>query len=127
MATVTTEHALHAIRATYPDLKGWQARARRMPPEEPQAGSQLAADDARFPWHRISEAAHLSLVLAGEHLRLAGWSLFPRVRSFEAERASGLSVGAAGGDIEHIAEPFVAAHLLLKEGWSLFDRLCEAP
>lgn len=260
---MTTENALRAIRATYPDLRGWQARARRMPPEEPQVGSQLAADDARFPWHRISEAARLSLVLAGEHLRLAmtaieadewypsahftvlrgalvggaqavwmlgpgdpserqerglmvigemyqqlqkynreastmqlsesqrqelplqmarcteriervaelrrdraalnqteiirwavehrfpdrarqeavrllwrqmsadahvlGWSLFPRVRSFEAERASGLAVGAAGGDIEHIAEPFVAAHLLLKEGWSLFDRLCEAP
>ncbi|AZZ48011.1 hypothetical protein C5E02_01285 [Rathayibacter rathayi] len=261
MATVSTENALRAMRATYPDLKGWQARARRL--EEPQPGSELAADDAPFSSHRISDTARLSLILSGEHLRLAataveagewypsahftvlrsalvgaaqavwllaprepaerqerglmvmgemyrerqkyvqeaskmqlsederreiplqtewsreriaritelrrgraalsqtdiirwaveyrfpdrarqeaikllwrqmsadahvlGWSLFQRVHNFKGDRLSGLAVGAAGGDVEHIAEPFVAAHHLLKEGWSLFDRLCEAP
>ncbi|WP_146084901.1 hypothetical protein [Rathayibacter sp. AY1E2] len=258
---MTTTNSLRAIRATYPDLNGWQARARRL--EEPQPGSELAADDVPFPSHRISDTARLSLILSGEHLRLAataveagewypsahftvlrgalvgaaqavwllapsepaerrerglmvmgemyeqrqkyvreastmqlsederreiplqmewsrdriarvaelrrgraalsqteiirwaveyrfpdrarqeavrllwrqmsadahvlGWSVFQRVRNFKADRPSGLAVGAAGGDVEHIAEPFVAAHLLLKEGWSLFDRLCEAP
>src|SRR5690554_2206357 len=68
---VTIEDYLLAIRATYEDLDSWQARARKMPPEEPERGSLLAVDDALFPWHRISETARLSLITSGEHLRLA--------------------------------------------------------
>lgn len=261
MANVTIETALQAIRDTYPDLEGWQARAKR--PEQPEPRSQLATDDARFRWHPISETARLSLVLAGEHLRLAataiearqvypsahftvirgalmgasqavwmlapdeaaerqerglivigemyqelqkfynevgadqlgdeeqrdlhrqiqwcrerigqvaalrrsgaklnqteiikwavqhrfrepkrrtavklfwrqmsadahvlGWGLFQRSSPPRPVRQSGIGLAEASGSLEHVAEPFVAAHLLLKEGWSLFDRRCEAP
>ncbi|PPG05322.1 recombinase [Pseudoclavibacter sp. RFBI5] len=48
---------LHAIRSTYPDLHGWQARGQRMPPDEPEQNSELARDDSYFRWHRISEVA----------------------------------------------------------------------
>lgn len=71
IARVTLETSLRSIRATYADLDGWQARAKRMPPEQPERGSRLAADDALFPWHPISEAARLSLITSREHLRLA--------------------------------------------------------
>lgn len=46
-----------------------------MPPEEPERGSALAADDTVFIWHRISETSRLSLLTAGEHLRLAKTSI----------------------------------------------------
>lgn len=259
----TTEHWLSAIRDTYTDLDGWQARAKKMPPEQPEGGSLLAADDALFPWHPISEASRISLVVAGEHLRLArtaiearqvypsahftalrgalvgaaqgvwvlcpsdpherqergltlisemygqlrkyytelatgtisaenrraldaqliwcderrqqvaaarrtaahlnqtemiawalhhrfpddkrraagrllwrqmgadahvlGWGMFQRGTVLKPDRKSGLGVGEAGGSLEHLADAFVAIHLLLREGWSRFDQLCEAP
>lgn len=262
IATMTIETPLQSIRATYADLDGWQERARRMPPEQPERGSRLAVDDSVFSWHPISEAARLSLITSGEHLRLArtaiearqvypsahftvirgalvgaaqavwilaaedaaerqergltlidemyrqlqtyygematttlsaaeraglesqvrwcaerrlqvagvrrastklnqtdiikwalhhrfpddqrrgagrllwrqmsadahvlGWSTFQRGNVLTSERRSGLGVLESGGDLSHIAEPFVAIHLLLKEGWSLFDRLCES-
>lgn len=233
-----------------------------MPPEQPERGSQLAMDDSVYPWHAISEAARLSLMTSGEHLRLArtsieagqvypsahftvlrgalvaaaqavwilaaeeaaerqergltlidemyrqlqtyymelattiltadertdlrgqgewcdmrrqqvarvrrtttklnqtdtikwalqhrfsdeqrrsagrllwrqmsadahvlGWSMFQRGNVVHSEHRSGLGVLESGGDLSHIAEPFVAIHLLLKEGWSLFDRRCES-
>lgn len=260
---ITIETSLRSIRATYADLDGWHERARRMPPEQPERGSRLAMDDSIYPWHAISEAARLSLMTSGEHLRLArtaiearqvypsahftvlrgalvgaaqavwilaaeesadrqergltvidemylqlqtyyrelatshltaeertdlrgqvnwsekrrlqvkeirktksklnqtdiikwalnhrfpddqrrsagrllwrqmsadahvlGWSLFQRGSVVTSDRRSGLGVSESGGDLSHIAEPFVAVHLLLKEGWSLFDRLCESP
>jgi len=258
--SVPIETALRSIRATYPDLDGWQERARRV--EQPERGSLLEADDAVYQWHTISEAARLSLVTSGEHLRLArtsieahqvypsahftvlrgalvgaaqavwilgaedaptrqergltlidemyrqlrayygelatttldaaeqaelasqvlwceerrmqlatireantrlnqtdtikwalhhrfsdpqlrdagrllwrqmgadahvlGWSMFQRGKVIKSDRRSGLGVLESGGDLSHLAEPFVAIHLLLKEGWSLFDRLCES-
>jgi len=60
---------LAAIQSTYVDLDRWKARAATTEP--PQAGSELAVDDGVFPRHPISEVARMSLVLAGEHLRLA--------------------------------------------------------
>lgn len=259
---MSDELALHAIRSTYPDLDAWQARGWRSPPEQPQQGSALAADDSIFPWHPVSEAARASLLASGEHLRLArtslesgqvypsahftvlrgalvgaaqavwilgsatskmrqergltlidemyrqlqiyygdlavtslgadeqaeladqvawserrrsqvatvrttkakliqtdviswalryrfpdaqrrdaasllwrqmsadahvlGWSTFQRGAVVSSDRRSGLGVLETGVDLSHLAEPFVAIHLLLKEGWSLFDRLCEA-
>lgn len=252
---------LTAIRATYPDLDRWQARARRTPPEQPEPGSKLALDDAIFKWHPISEATRLSLVTSGEHLRLArdaieagqaypsahftvlrgalvgaaqtvwvlapnepsvrqqrgltlmaemykqlrkfnsetatfsltpdqhqqlgeqqrwlhereaqvkaqrvndealnqtqfirwaleyrfadeerrqdgrslwrqmsadahvlGWSMLQRGRVSPSGRNADLGMGEVGGNWKDIAQPFMAAQLLLKEGWSLFDRLCE--
>lgn len=62
---------LRIIRGSYSYLNSWAERARRNPPEEPQPGSELAIDDATFRWHRISETVRLSLIAAGEHLRLA--------------------------------------------------------
>lgn len=44
-------------------------RAHRL--ELPETGSDLAIDDAIFPHMAISQLARMSLVLAGEHLRLA--------------------------------------------------------
>jgi hypothetical protein len=259
---VSTDGYLAAIQATYEDLDRWRERAARNPPEQPEVGSKLAADDEVFKWYPISEAARLSLVAAGEHLRLGrdaieigqlyasahftacraalvgaaqavwvlapgdaaerrqrgltvvsaaytelgkhyretssfdlddqerrqldeqvgwleqrkhmlalqrdrttklnqtefihwsldylfpddarrqdgrtlwrqmssdahvlGWSLFQRSTMSVAERRTGLAVGAVGGNLQHIAQPFIAAYRLLKEGWSLFDRLCEA-
>jgi hypothetical protein len=39
--------------------------------EQPEAGSDLAIDDEIYPHMAISQLARMSLVLAGEHLRLA--------------------------------------------------------
>lgn len=52
-----------------PDLEGWRFRAQRM--EIPQPDSELHGDNKVFRHHPISDAARLSLVSAGEHLRLA--------------------------------------------------------
>lgn len=60
---------LSAIQSTYPDLDRWKARGATTEP--PQLGSELAVDDQVFPRHPISEVARTSLLLAGEHLRLA--------------------------------------------------------
>ena len=57
------------IMAREPDLEGWRLRAQK--PEPPQTGSELADDDAVFPYSPISEAVRISLTSAGEHLRLA--------------------------------------------------------
>ncbi len=57
------------MKSTEADLEGWRVRARRL--EAPQKGSELQLDDAQFGAHPISEMVRLSLVSAGEHLRLA--------------------------------------------------------
>lgn len=252
---------IEAIRSTYADLDGWHERGQRMPPEQPERGSELAQDDSHFPWHSISEVSRLSLLTGGEHLRLArtsieaqqvfpsahftvlrgalvgaaqavwilgpddpderqergftlisemydelrksyietarttlslqerqalqgqivwcdarraevtslrrgrrklnqtemigwaldhrfsdserresgrllwrqmsadahalGWSMFQRSEVVVHDHRTGLGVLEAGGDLLRIAQPFAAAHELLKEGWSLFDRRCE--
>src|SRR5665647_1555533 len=60
---------LAAIQSTYVDLDRWKVRAATTEP--PQPGSELAVDDEVFPRHPISEVARMSLVSAGEHLRMA--------------------------------------------------------
>lgn len=62
---VDEEWYFNHIKAHEPDLERWPLRAQRV--EEPQTGSELAAD----PYSPISEAVRLSLDSAGEHLRLA--------------------------------------------------------
>ncbi|MDO5759180.1 MAG: hypothetical protein Q4P24_17310 [Rhodobacterales bacterium] len=54
---------------TQPDLDRWRLRAQTV--EEPESGSDLALDDKIFPHMAISQLARMSLVLSGEHLRLA--------------------------------------------------------
>lgn len=61
--------ALTQMLDTATDLDRWRVRAHRL--EEPQRGSELAADDKIFERMAISQLARLSLVAAGEHLRLA--------------------------------------------------------
>ncbi|HHG6298039.1 TPA: hypothetical protein ACPXFP_002209 [Streptococcus pneumoniae] len=60
--------ALTQMLDTAPDLDRWRLRAHRI--EEPEMGSELAVDDMVFPYMAISQLARMSLVLAGEHLRL---------------------------------------------------------
>lgn len=67
--TPTGQPYLDAIQSTYVDLDRWKARAATTEP--PQRGSELAGDDSVFPRHPISEVVRMSLVLSGEHLRLA--------------------------------------------------------
>ena len=61
--------ALTQMLDTAPDLDRWRLRAQRV--EEPEHGSDLAKDDEIFPHMAVSQLARTSLVLAGEHLRLA--------------------------------------------------------
>ncbi|MGJ9412384.1 hypothetical protein ACHAAC_06705 [Aeromicrobium sp. CF4.19] len=59
------------MRETYRQLEGWQRRAAKADPEQPQSGSEFDSDDQVFPKYPISELARQSLVTAGEHLRLS--------------------------------------------------------
>ena len=54
---------------THSDLDRWRLRAQAV--EEPERGSDLALDDKIFQPMAISQLARMSLVLSGEHLRLA--------------------------------------------------------
>ncbi|MBH0007907.1 hypothetical protein [Salinibacterium sp. SWN1162] len=73
-------------------------------------------DAARRLWREMSADAHV-----------LGWSLFQRTTFGAPDRRSGVGEGKAPGSPEHIAEPFIASYKLLRCGWSLFDRRCEAP
>jgi hypothetical protein len=70
----------------------------------------------RRMWREMSADAHV-----------LGWSLFQRTTFGPADRRTGIGEGRAPGSPEHVAEPFLASYRLLKLGWSLFDRRCEAP
>lgn len=61
--------ALTQMFDTEPDLDRWRLRAHKV--EEPESASDLALDDKIFPQMAISQLARMSLVLSGEHLRLA--------------------------------------------------------
>lgn len=67
--TETQRAALTQMLDTAADLDRWRLRAHRV--EEPERGSELAVDDEIFQRMAISQLARLSLVAAGEHLRLA--------------------------------------------------------
>ena len=70
----------------------------------------------RSLWRQMSGDAHI-----------LGWPAFQRGNVVTRDGRSGLGVLQSGTDLAQIAEPFAAVHLLLKEGWTLFDRLCESP
>ncbi|WP_444963926.1 hypothetical protein [Nocardiopsis sp. M1B1] len=67
--TAAQRAALTQILDTASDLNRWRLRAHRV--EEPQRGSELGVDDQIFERMAISQLARLSLIAAGEHLRLA--------------------------------------------------------
>lgn len=61
--------SLTQMLETQEDLERWRLRAHSI--EEPERGSDLAVDDEIFPHMAISQLARMSLVLSGEHMRLA--------------------------------------------------------
>lgn len=73
-------------------------------------------ETGRRLWREMSGDAHV-----------LGWSQFQRATVGTTDRRTGIGELTTGGGWSDIAQPFVACHLLLKEGWSLFDRRCEAP
>jgi len=82
-----------------------------------QVFTDTAAREAvRRRWREMSADAHV-----------LGWSLFQRTDFGLADRRTGIGEGKAPGSPEHVAEPFLASFRLLRHGWSLFDRRCEAP
>ena len=70
----------------------------------------------RLLWRQMSGDAHV-----------LGWAVSQRttVRTRRADR-TGLSILAAAGDLEYLADPFMCAFELARFGWSLFDRRCSA-
>ena len=73
-------------------------------------------DAVRGMWREMSADAHV-----------LGWSLFQRTSFGPADRRTGVGEGTAPGNLEHVAESFLASYRLLRSGWSLFDRRCEGP
>jgi len=76
----------------------------------------ISREAVRRMWREMSADAHV-----------LGWSLFQRTKFGPADRRTGVGEGKAPGSPEHVAEPFLASYRLLRSGWSLFDRRCEAP
>ena len=70
---------------------------------------------ARRLWREMSADAHV-----------LGWSLFQRSTFGPPDRRTGFGEDRAPGSPGHVAEPFLASYRLLKYGWSLYDRRCEA-
>lgn len=135
--------ALTQMLETQPDLDRWRLRAQTV--EEPESGSDLALDDKIFPHMAISELARMSLVLAGEHLRLAlddqkDWlsdrkAGVTAVRTGSADlnltdiiRVSAEDTFASAGHHDAVRrlwrEMSADAHVL---GWSLFQRSSFGP
>lgn len=67
---------LDPILRCEPDLDRWRLRVQSL--EQPELGSDLAADDTVFPYHRISEVVRASLAISGENLRLAADAIHRR-------------------------------------------------
>lgn len=64
-------------------------------------------------WREMSGDAHV-----------LGWPQFQRGT---ADGAEGMAELTVAGSWQTIAEPFLTSHLLLAQGWSLFDFRCESP
>lgn len=70
----------------------------------------------RLLWRMMSSDAHV-----------LGWGLAQRASvQTVPSKAAPLAVLAAPGDLEHMAEAFLCAYELLRRGWAMFDRRCEA-
>jgi hypothetical protein len=72
--------------------------------------------DGRALWALMSGDAHV-----------LGWSTATRGQTGPTDPVTGLAEGTVGGSFSDIAQPFTAAHGLLRAGWSLFDRRSEGP
>lgn len=77
--------------------------------------SPLLEHSLNLQWRQMSGDAHA-----------LGWAVTLRATLGPPQRGEPLTAGTAGGSLEAIAQPFEASYRLLKNGWSLFDRRCEA-
>lgn len=66
-------------------------------------------------WRQMSGDAHA-----------LGWAVTLRARLGPPKIGEPLSAGTVGGSLADIAQPFESSYRLLKTGWSLFERRCEA-
>lgn len=73
-------------------------------------------EHGRRLWREMSGDAHV-----------LGWAQFQRAIVGAVDPRTGMGEVTTGGDWSEIAQPFVACHRLLSEGWSLFDRRSKAP
>jgi hypothetical protein len=88
---------LKVFQSAQPELERWRRRQVRNPPEEPERHSELAEDDKAFRYQRISEMTRISLISAGEHLRLV-WDGLDRHNLYSTAQHTavrGALVGAA--------------------------------
>ena len=69
----------------------------------------------RRMWREMSADAHV-----------LGWSLFQRTTFSQPDRRTGIGEGTAPGSPEHVAEAFLGSYQMLRRGWSIYDRRCEA-
>jgi hypothetical protein len=70
----------------------------------------------RLLWRMMSSDAHV-----------LGWGLAQRASvQTTPSRGEPLAVLTAPGDLEHMPEAFLCAYELLRRGWAMFDRRCEA-
>lgn len=83
------------FQAAQPELDQWRLRGLHNPPEQPEPGSDLAQDDKVFSHQRISEITRISLISAGEHLRLV-WDGLDREQLYTT--AQHTAVRSAGPD-----------------------------
>jgi len=67
--TEAERQALESIRAMYEDLDRWRVRSRGV--ERPESGSELAGDEAVWPYLDPAEVSKQALVSATQHLNLA--------------------------------------------------------
>lgn len=96
---------LKPFEAAQPELERWRYRGTLNPPEEPEPGSDFASDDKSFPYHRVSETTRISLVSAGEHLRLV-WDGLARRNLYSTAQHSALRGAlAAAAQAVWIAAP----------------------
>ncbi|WP_020421107.1 hypothetical protein [Amycolatopsis sp. ATCC 39116] len=84
---------LKVFRDAQPELERWRLRQLRL--EEPERGSELADDDKAFEFHRISQVVRVSLILAGEHLRLV-WDGLQRGNLYTSAQHTAVRGGLVG-------------------------------
>ena len=67
-------------------------------------------------WTRMSSDAHV-----------LGWGSAQRAPAGVPVPGTADDIRPLQGNLQQLAEPFIASYMLLKQGWSLFDRRCEEP
>lgn len=80
------------------------------------AGGPDKRQSGRLLWRLMSADAHV-----------LGWAVAQRAHLMtRAAKGESLSVLAAPGTVADLAESFLCAYALVRRGWMLFDRRCEA-